>query len=114
MLRVWVKPVRDELHVRVDPLAFLGGIAFHAYGAVPFVAVEQGHDGEGDGGDTGHAAESLGELPVELQAALGLVSVERGVDGEGQEVAGLEAGMDALQVLEALDEESGGDQQEQR
>jgi hypothetical protein len=45
-----------------------------------------------------------------LQAALGFVPIERGVDGEGQQAASLEAGVDALEILEALDEESGSNQ----
>ncbi len=108
------KSRRAELHVRIGNFALLRSVAFNGHPIVPFVVHQHRDDGKSHGLDAGQRFEPLRQLPVILAGPVRFVPVQSRFHGNRNQVLGLEAGMEFLQVIQTLKKESRADQKQQR
>ncbi len=104
----------DGVAERVHVLARLWLVPFDRHRAVPLVALEEAHLCKGGGADSGHGADPLDELFVELLRANRGVAAERRRDVEGHEVVDVQAEVEQTQIAQAADEQPCADEQQNR
>ena len=84
-----------------------------AGGAVPFVAGEDADRRQRGGLDAGRRVQPFEQLGVEVHRLLFFVTAQRRRQPEGDQVVHLDSGVGGLQVLQAADEQSGAEQQQE-